>query len=83
MGQMKLRNLSIYNYGTAEGTITFQGPDGVSEVKIKLSPVHIQQILEVMKDTLIDNAREAATALSDSIVLAVSEGAVLLGAPHE
>ncbi len=75
---MHLKNLTIgrnvYNFdydgvkpGAVYGTVTFEN-DGKHEVKIVLTKRHIDQILAIVADSMVETTRALANDLTASII---------------
>lgn len=68
---MKLRHLDLHDYFNdgrpLEGSVTFQDSHG-NETKLKLAPEHMQGILAVVAEALVQSARELAENLTANII---------------
>ena len=67
---MEFRKLEIEKntWGTGElkGSVCFSNEKG--RIQLKLKPEHINKIFEVVADTMIETAREAAQELTCNII---------------
>lgn len=51
------------------GTVSFEGEDGT--VELKLTPKHIDTILDLMADALVSSAKEVASNLTTEAIATV------------
>ena len=70
---MKLEKIYVHSHwgkdGEYHGSVTFAGEDG--KVELKLTPKHIDTILDLMADALVSSAKEVASNLTTEAIATV------------
>lgn len=81
---MELKSLTLQRWDKArpvQGTIEFFNGEG--EIKITLKPEHINKVIAVVADALVESSKAVAEDLTAAILVASTAGNILEHKPEQ